>query len=205
MDFILAKDIKVNMMVVLKNYNFMKLTEDNLFGCYFGGSQWFDSDSSKHGCNVWRDSDLRKRISGGGWVYDKISSEELSWNIENVTICTKDRKQNIETKEQFFIPSAEDMDKEWMKSAEVLLPRWAPSKIWLRDRKGDTQVAYWDKKEHKVKWTRPNTYKNLFLLCKIKPNTMFEKEVGCSYVGKMIATEENMPGINYSKFESFLK
>ena len=205
MDFILAKDIKVNMMVVFNNYNFMKLTEDNLFGCYFGGSQLFDCDSSKHGCNVWRDSELRKRLSEGGWVHDKIISEELTWNIENVTICTKDRKQSIETKEQFFIPSAEDMDKEWMKSAEVLLPRWAPSKIWLRDRKGDTQVAYWDKKEHKVKWTHPNTGKNLFLLCKIKPNTKFELERENLYIGKMIPTEENMPGMNYLEFESFLK
>lgn len=70
---------------------------------------------------------------------------------------------------------------------------------------GETQTANWNKDEKKVKWTHPNTYKSLFLLCKIKPKTMFKKEIGYLHIGEMIATEENMPGINYSKLESFLK
>lgn len=213
MDFFLAKDIKIGQQVRLKNYNYMKLTDDNLFGCYYGGSTYFDEESvmyengrfRKYGCNIWKDSYLRRRISKGGCIHDKIIPEELAWNLEEVTVDTIAGKQRIESKDVLFIPSVEDMNKDWVQLAKQLMPRWRPEKIWLRDGKGETQTAIWDKVEEKVKWTHPNTCKSLFLLCKIKPNTMFEKEVGYLHIGKMIATEENMPGINYSKFESFLK
>lgn len=213
MDFYLAKDIKTEQIVLIGDYNFVKLTEDNLFGCYYGSYMYFDKESAKYesnrfakyGCNIWEDSVLRRRISKGGSIYDRVISEELAWNLEEVVIETSAGKEHTKSTDVFFIPSVKDMNEEWVEIAERLMPRWKNSKIWLRDRRGETQTAYWDKDGKNVRWTHPNTPKSVFLLCKIKPNTMFEKQIGYMHIGRMIATEENMPGINYSKLESFLK
>lgn len=146
MDFFLTEDIKVGQLVLIKNYNFMKLTEDNLFGCYYGDKTYFSKEGTifendkfrKYGCNIWKDCALRRSISKGGTVYDKVITEELAWNLEEVTVETASGKQKTETTDVFFVPCAADMNEEWVKIAESLLPRWRPSNFGSGMGRGNT-------------------------------------------------------------------
>lgn len=212
MNPVTANDLDIYEKVRIGNYEGIKLTEDNFFCINVGGERQFDNKSATydnprfaaHGCNVWKDSDIRRSINKGP-LFDRLVNEEECYNLEETTVVSKIGKAEIATKDIFFLPSIEDTKSDWWKECMTLMSTWRKTYLWLRDGRGETGTAYYDVQQREVKFSDAFTYKRILALCKVKGNTLFSKKDDFSKsVRHMDATKENIPGLNIETFTNFI-
>lgn len=215
MSSITAKDLEIYQEVEIGKYTGMKLTENNLF-CFNLRSNWqFDDKKASrsnprfaaHGCNIWKESDIRESLNGRGLI-NKLLSEELVYNINTTSVSSTISGVKTKTQDLYFLPSIEDTKTDWWTACmRTIMPFWGKTSLWLRDGKGETGTAYYNVDERAVKFSNAFTYKKVLVLCNVKDNTLFTEKGGL-YVRSlpcMTITEENIPGIDLQTFTNFIK